>query len=157
MDSQIFRSVSFLSNLQEAEMAQFAELLTTREFRAKEKIIAEGEPIHAFYIVTSGTLHVRRLAQKREMLLARIGPGGFFGEVNLFEPGTATASIYAMDAVTLALVDYGRLRDFMGRNPAVGYKIVAALFAELSRRLRATNERITSSMYWSSLNAPAGE
>lgn len=154
MNPQALRAVSFLSNLTDAEMQSFALLLSVVEFAPRDKIIAEGSAAHAFYIVAKGTLHVRRMAQKREMLLARIGTGGFFGEINLFEPGAATASVYAMDAVQVAVVDYGRLRDFMAANPVIGYKIVAALMAELSRRLRATNERFVSSMYWSSLNAP---
>jgi CRP-like cAMP-binding protein len=154
MDSQSLRVVSFLRSLSDEELAEVAALLTIREYSPKARIVAEGEPIGAFHLVLKGTLHVRRLAQKREMLLARIGVGGFFGEINLFEPGEATASVYAMDAVTVALVDYGRFRDFMAARPEIGYKIVAALMAELARRLRATNERFVNSMYWSNLNAP---
>jgi CRP-like cAMP-binding protein len=154
MDLQSLRAVSFLKSLTDEELGEIGALLTVSDYPPKARIVAEGEPIGAFYLVLKGTLHVRRLAQKREMLLARIGPGGFFGEINLFEPGEATASVYAMDAVTVALIDYGRFRDFMAARPGIGYKIVAALMAELARRLRATNERFVNSMYWSNLNAP---
>ena len=110
--------------------------------------------IQSFYIVCKGTVHVRRSAQKKELLLGRIGSGGFFGEINLFDPGTATATICAMDKVKLASVDYEALRAFMSENPGTGYKIVSALMTEVSRRLRQTNQRFVNSVYWASENTP---
>lgn len=155
MDSTALRSATFLRGLTDQELEAFESILSVADYRRGEKIVVEGTPAHVFHVLLKGTLHVRRMAQKREMLLARIQPGSFFGEINLFEPGNATATIYAMDPVTIAFVDYGRFRDFMAANPAIGYKIVAGLMAELSRRLRATNERFVHAMYWSNLNAPA--
>ena len=148
MDREILRSVSFLKNLTDDELHAFSNLLTVREVPPKEKIVTEGSPIHAFHIICNGTVHARRMAQKREVLLGRIGPGGFFGEVNLFDSGFATASIHAIDKVTLAELDYGTFRTFMESNPAIGYKIVSGLMAELSRRLRQTNDRFVNSQYW---------
>jgi len=43
-------------------------------------------------------------SQNHEVLLARIGRGGFFGEINIFEEATATASVYAMDDVQVAVI-----------------------------------------------------
>jgi CRP-like cAMP-binding protein len=155
MDAQALRSVSFLKNLTDEELQAFSSLVSLREFPAKEKIVSEGKPIEAFHIVCSGHVHARRMAQKREVLLGRIGPGGFFGEINLFDSGFATANVYAMEKVTLALIDYISMRKFMEENPAIGYKITSALMAELSRRLRTTNERFVNSLYWSSLSSTA--
>jgi hypothetical protein len=41
------------------------------------------------------------------------------------------------------------LRDFMAANPAIGYKLVSAMMAEMSRRLRSTSARFVNSIYWS--------
>lgn len=152
MDSEILRSVSFLKNLTDDELHAFGNLLTIREVAPKEKVVIEGAPIDSFHIICSGTVHARRMAQKREVLLGRIGKGGFFGEVNLFDAGLATASVHAIDKVTLAVIDYHTLRSFMESNPAIGYKIVSALMAELSRRLRQTNDRFVNSLYWSNVS-----
>ncbi len=149
MDSDL-RSVSCLRSLDDSEFEKLGGLLETRDFPAKARIIEEGKPIGAFHVVRKGTVHVRRRAQTREVLLGRIGVGGFFGEINLFDPGMATASIHAVDAVTLALIDYGTLRAFMEANPATGYKIVAALMGEVCARLRQTNDRFVNSAYWTS-------
>lgn len=156
MEFDQLRTVSILRDLTDEELLAFGKLLVVREVKAGDRILEEGTVVKAFYIVCDGVMHVRRLAQKREMLLGRISVGGFFGEINLFDPGVATASIYAMKKGSLAFVDYDSLREFMAQNPAAGYKIVCAMMTETVRRLRATSARLVNTVYWSSIDtAPA--
>jgi CRP/FNR family transcriptional regulator, cyclic AMP receptor protein len=153
MDVDLLRTVSILRKLSDEELRAFCTLLTAREVKPRERIIEEGTPVHAFYIICSGVVHIRRLAQKREMLIARLGVGGFFGEINLFDPGVATASIYAMKPTKLAFVNYETLGAFMSENPATGYKIVSAMMTEMARRFRLTSDRLVNMAYWSSAEA----
>ena len=156
MDYDTLRAVRILRDLTDSELEAFANLLTVQEKKNGERILEEGTPVSHFYIVCEGTVHVRRLAQTREMLLGRLGVGAFFGEINLFDPGTATASIYAMKTPTrLAVVDYETLRDFLSSNPALGYKVVSAMMGEMSQRLRQTSARLVNTVYWSSGEAAA--
>ncbi len=150
MDVDPLRSVSCLRALDATELTHLAGLLTARDFQPRERIVEEGKEVGAFYIVQRGTVHVRRRAENREVLLGRIDVGGFFGEINLFDPGMATASVYAVDAVTIAMIDYGTLRAFMEAHSVTGYKIVAALMGEVCARLRLTNDRFVNSVFWSS-------
>jgi CRP-like cAMP-binding protein len=153
LDLETLRTVAFLRDLNDEELAAFAALLTPRKCQARERIIEEGMPVTALYVICDGVVHVRRLAQKREMLLGRLGVGGFFGEINLFDPGVATASIYAMKPTQLAFVNYETAREFMTTNPLAGYKIVSAMMTEMSRRLRQTSARLVNMAYWSSAEA----
>ena len=153
MDLDLLRSVSILRSLHDAELASFAALLSVREVPARTRILEEGTVVTALYIVCDGVVHVRRMAQKREMLLGRLGVGAFFGEINLFDPGVATASIYAMKPTRLAFVNYESLLAFMEANPTVGYKLVTAMMRETARRLRQTSARLVNTVYWSSSQA----
>ena len=153
MDIDLLRSVSILRQLDDEELRAFSTLLTARAVKPRERLIEEGSKISAFYIICAGVVHIRRLAQKREMLLGRLGVGGFFGEINLFDPGTATASVYAMKPTTVALVDYDSLRTFMARHPATGYKIVSAMMTEMCRRFRLTSDRLVNMAYWNNAEA----
>ena len=159
MDIDLLRTVSILRPLSDDELHAFCALLTRRDVKPRERIIEEGTEVKILYIVCSGVVHIRRLAQKREMLLGRLGVGGFFGEINLFDPGVATASIYAMKPTILAFVDYETLRTFMSANPATGYKIVTAMMTEVARRFRLTSARLVNTAYWKSAEAgaPPGE
>jgi CRP-like cAMP-binding protein len=153
MDYTQLRTVPFLRTLSDDELAAFFNLLTPRNFAPREKIIEEGTPVHALYLICDGVVHVRRLAQKREMLLGRLGVGGFFGEINLFDPSVATASIYAMKPTQVAFVDYESLREFMSKNPSAGYKMVSGMMSEMARRLRQTSARLVNIAYWSGAEA----
>ena len=148
MDIELLRSISIMRDLSETELAQVAALFTRRDVKNKERVLQEGFPVKHFYIVCDGVAHVRRLAQKREMLLGTITKGKFFGEINLFDPGVSTASIYAMKDLKLAMCDYETLRNFMSENPATGYKIVTGMMGEMARRLRSTSARLANSIYW---------
>lgn len=154
MDCEFLRSISFLRELTEEELQAFSALFTLVEVPPGQKIVEEGKIINSFSIVCKGTVHVRRTVQKKEMLLGRICAGGFFGEINLFDPGVATGSIYAMDKARIASTDYDTLRAFMEANTNAGYKIVSALMSEVCRRLRLTNQRFVNSVYWASEQVP---
>lgn len=148
MDLALLRTVSIFRSLSDEELLAFAALLSSRVIKPRERIIEEGTPVHTFSIICTGVVHIRRLAQKREMLLGRLGIGGFFGEINLFDPGVATASIYAMKPTTLAYVDYETLRTFLSANPATGYKVVSSMMTEMCRRFRLTSDRLVNMAYW---------
>jgi CRP-like cAMP-binding protein len=149
MQTEFLRLVSIFKDLTEGELDAMKNLWMLRTVKAHERIVQEGEIMKEFYIVGAGVVHVRRLTQEREVLLARIGRGGFFGEINLFEEATATASVYAMDDAKLAVISNTTFRSFMASRPEIGYKITARLLNEVSSRLRQTNERLVHSMFWS--------
>jgi CRP-like cAMP-binding protein len=154
MPTQYLCEVSILKDLTEGELDAIKNIWSMRSIEPRERIVAEGVVMHELYIVCTGVVHVRRLSKDHEVLLARIGPGGFFGEMNLFDESTATASVYAMGEVKLAVTSNATLRGFMASRPDIGYKITACLLTEVSRRLRQTNERLVNSMFWSA-NIPA--
>ncbi len=150
MQTEFLHPVSIFKDLSDSELDALMDVWTLRAVAPRERIVSEGALMHEFYIVCSGTVHVRSMAQDHEVLLARIGPGGFFGEINLFDEDTATASVYSMGEVQIASAPNAALRDFMAAQPAIGYKITASLLREVSRRLRHTNERLVHSMFWAS-------
>ena len=153
MDIALLRSVSILRQLTDEELLAFSTLLSVRDVKPRERLIEGGARNNTFYIICGGVVHIRRLAQKREMLLGRLGVGGFFGEINLFDPGTATASVYAMKPTTVAFVDYDSLRTFMQQHPTTGYKIVSAIMTEMCRRFRLTSDRLVNMAYWNNAEA----
>lgn len=155
MDFQILRAVILFQHLTEDELKAFASILSPWQVDAGAQILEEGQIVTHLYFVEDGSVQVRRLAQGRELLLGRFGPGAFFGEVNLFDPGTATASIWAMKPTKMAVVDYGTIREFLSTYPGIGFKIVSVIVAELAKRLRKTNERLVNVVNWSNDDAPS--
>ncbi len=155
MPTDFLRNVSIFKDLSEAELDAMQHLWTFRLAAPRQRIVLEGESMHEFFILCSGVVHVRRLTQDHEVLLARIGAGGFFGEINLFDEATATASVYAMSEVRLAVTSNALFRVFMAGRPDIGYKITARLLTDVALRLRQTDERLVHSMFWSTIE-PGG-
>ena len=147
-DYDVLRNVRIFRDLEEPYLASIWKLLSVREIAPRQRIIEEGTPVTELCIVTDGTVHVRRLAGKREILLNRLGPGDFFGEINLFDPGMATATVVAMKPTQVAVIAHDALRAWFESNPAAGYRVVSAFMREMSRRFRMTNSRLASSVYW---------
>ena len=155
MDTQCgtFRSLSIFKNLGEEEIELVRDLVQTREYKSNELILKEGEPVHSLYVICDGSVHVKRKARDHELLLGRLEKGDFFGEVNLFDQGGATASVTAVQPTRAALVHFKDLRPFMSSNPSIGYKILEAITTELGHRLRETDRRLVLSLYWKDLKA----
>jgi len=152
MDTALLGSISFLARLSQDELDILSDKFVLEDVLPGKRIVAEGAPIHSLYILCNGVVHVRRLAQEREVMVARISPGAFFGEMNLFEQGPATASVYAMEKSTLAVAEHEVLRECMADNPAMGYKIVSSIMTEMCRRLRETNNRLLSAYFWTGVS-----
>jgi CRP-like cAMP-binding protein len=100
------------------------------------------------YIVKSGLLHVTKRVEQRQKLLAKLGPGDFFGEICLFDVGYRSASVTSVGKATLleiAKEDFDRL---IKDNPRIGCKVLYAMMQEMARRLRSTNEVMKDSLVW---------
>ena len=73
-------------------------------------------------------------------LLAELGTHSFFGELALLGGGTRMASIQAKDRVRVLRLDRKELFRMMDRYPQIAIEICR----ELSRRIRALNDRVAN-------------
>ncbi len=60
-----------------------------------ERVIAEGDPGDGFYLVVEGQVRVT-LAEKHDQEIARIGAGGFFGEMAMLSDRKRSASVWTV-------------------------------------------------------------
>ena len=155
MDARNLRAVGLFDMLTNDELSAFISILSPWEVGAGAHILAEGQIVTHLYLVEDGSVQVRKMAQGREILLGRLGTGAFFGEVNLLDPGVATASIWAMKPTKMAVVDFQTMRSFLDTYPGIGYKIVTVIATELAKRLRKTNERLANVVNWKDDDAPS--
>lgn len=72
------------------------------ETRAGERIVMEGDPADAFYVIVDGRVTVSGVGEHGvERRLRAMGPGEYFGEIGLLDESPRTASVDAATAVTL--------------------------------------------------------
>jgi len=92
-----------------------------------------------FFFIVKGKASVRRNGRK----VATLGPGGYFGELSLFDPGPRTATATALtDAVVLGL-GHQALRPWLTGRPEVAESLLQAL----AQRLRRTNDALADLVF----------
>jgi CRP/FNR family transcriptional regulator, cyclic AMP receptor protein len=100
-------------------------------------VIEEGVPQTEVFVVISGKLqvHVMQLDGVAR-LLAEVGPGETLGEISLFTPGPATATVIATEFSQLWRIKDSDLIQFMTDNPGAGNVLLRTLATILAQRLR---------------------
>lgn len=110
-------------------------------------IIRQNEQQLNLYIVISGRLEVFTNVglSTREIRLAELGSGDCFGEVAIFEPGTASATVRALEDSLLWYLDVDSLQIFLQQYPHAGCGLILGINTVLSQRLQQANKLIKSS------------
>lgn len=107
-------------------------------------LIQEGGGQDSLYFVISGVLHVHTDTKEKRTLVARIGAGETLGEVNLFDPGEASASVTAKEFSQVWKANRDDLEQFSEAYPAASARLLTGILAELSKRLRRMNEKLAT-------------
>ena len=134
--------VSVMAGLDDEALRFLSDLAREEQYPAGAVIVGEGEPGNRMYFLVEGRVAVvKHHGSAQPVILARLGPGEFFGEMSLVESVVRSASVVADEAViacTLKGTDFHRLY----RHRPEQYGIVMLNLArDLSRRLRALDER----------------
>ena len=116
-----------LPELSESDLVAMWSRLRWRQVRPGEVVLREEEPSTSFYIVTSGEVEIEIAgANKAPQRLARIGPGGFFGEVGCLT-GRSDGTIRATAAGELIVFERKGFIELMSRSPVVRRDVEAQM------------------------------
>ena len=110
-----------------------------------QTLIEQGKEQNSLFLVISGNLHVIGQQDGRDIFLARIGPGESIGEVNMFDPADASATVKAVEFSQVWRIDRHMLEEFMNESPLPAAHLLIGISTMLSRRLRQTTEKFTIS------------
>jgi CRP-like cAMP-binding protein len=107
-----------------------------RSYNAGEVIEKEGDSGVAFYLITNGSVEVR----KGEKMVAKLGRGQFFGEMALIDKQPRSATVVSAESGTKALVmPVWNFKAAVATDPTVAMGVMK----ELARRLRETTNALT--------------
>lgn len=137
--ADVLRRVPLFSDLAEAELARFAEVLREREYPKNSVILFEDDPGDALYVVSTGQVKVVLIGEDgREVILSVLTDGDFFGEMSLIDDEPRSAHVIAMKDSHLLVL---RREDFQAQLE-VQPKIALKLLRVLVQRLRRADEKI---------------
>jgi CRP/FNR family cyclic AMP-dependent transcriptional regulator len=111
-----------------------------RRYPTKSVIIYANDKSDVLYYIVSGSVTVLiEDEQGREIVLAYLNPGDFFGEMGLFEEqGGRSAWVRTRTTCELAEISYSRFRQLANEDP----DILFSMAGQMAARLRKTSRKV---------------
>lgn len=115
--------------------------LFQRELAPGEQVFGQGDPGEQLYVIQSGLVELVREEASGRRVIARLGPGDFFGEQSLLGgPAAHSASATATEPTRLLELDAGMLETMCVEQPEIAIRMIRGLvgrLVEAERRLAA--------------------
>ena len=110
---------------------------TRMEYKAGERIFAEGDPSYYCYQVVRGKVDIVLSPGGRREVIASVGPGEVFGEMGVIDSGPRSATAVAAEDTECVIFGALDLMDQFDHDPAKTIDVMKTLV----RRLRQSNRR----------------
>jgi CRP/FNR family cyclic AMP-dependent transcriptional regulator len=111
----------------------------------EKSLLMKGSVNTASGLSLSGKLEVYVATSGKEVKIAEVSDGDCLGEVSIFEPGEASASVRVMETAVLWNLEVDQLQRFFEKLPVSGGQLMLGVAQLLSRRLRAANQQMLQS------------
>ena len=115
-------------------LADLASAVDEASIVAGRTLITQGSRLNEAYAVQSGTAEV----VVDGVVVGQIPAGELIGEIGLFDPGPASATVRALTDMELLVIPHNRFAQILDQTPG----LAAAIARELAVRLRNTDARI---------------
>ncbi|MGD8514448.1 MAG: SulP family inorganic anion transporter [Granulosicoccaceae bacterium] len=144
LDRQVLPAeVGLLRKLSPAEQQAILDVARPRQVRAGEVLFRAGDPGDALYIVLSGRVDILLpYGRKHYRRVASFGPGTYFGEVALLEPGPRTADARVLYEGELLVFDSEALHTLEAQSPLIASHMLVALGRTLADHLRWADQEL---------------
>lgn len=137
------RASKLFSELLAAELHSLERTAQLRTFKAGRQIFQQGERGDGLYIIAHGRVAITVSGgAEQPCMLARLGPGDFFGEMALLDEQPRSATATAEDDTEAYFI----LRDDLWRVLRARPQLVVRLLGEFSQRMRDFNQRYVLQM-----------
>jgi CRP-like cAMP-binding protein len=143
------RDVRLFKDVSGADLAVFGESLRERPLRKQQVLFREGDTGEEMFLVRRGSIVISKAVKGRvEQVLARIGPGDFFGEMSLFDRSPRSATVQAESDAELLVLDRATLRRLTEQSPRAAAAFFEALVTVFIERLRASGDLVAEVTRW---------
>lgn len=137
----VLRNVPLFSGLDESELQRLSQVAMRRRAGRNEQVVRAGEDAESLIVLLTGRAKVTNFDEEgREIILAWLGPGEFFGEMGLIDGSPRSASVVAVEPCELLTIGKNEFQRCMQDNFQVAQKLMQILV----RRLREADRNIES-------------
>lgn len=140
-DDKLLAKFTVFAEFGADEIHTLLEQSGIESYPAGERIINAGEVGHCMYVILRGNVSVTVKRGAREIELASLSAGDFFGEVALVDDGPRSANVTATDPCELLCITRTTLGVLAGLQPGAAIQLLAAIGRSLVARLRKGNQK----------------
>lgn len=116
----------------------------TKTYSSRSTIIFAGDPCESLFFVLNGSVTILLEDDDgKEMIIAYLNKGDFFGELSLFDEEAAAARsawVRARTECEIAEISYARFKELAANDPDLLY----AIGRQMAQRLRSTTQKVGS-------------
>lgn len=141
MTLEAIRSVPLFASLDDEAAVRLRSLLDVRNMPRGAPIFRKGDKGDAMYLIERGRVRISVSdEEQREITLAELARGDFFGEMTIIDGKRRSADAVVMEDARFAVLSREHFLEFIHGNPVVALEMLSAVFA----RLRRTDELLQS-------------
>lgn len=135
------KSVPLFAGLSKKELGVLLRQADHLRFPARYRVVREGAAGEEFWMVIEGELTVHRGGD----MVARLGPGDYFGELSVIDPAPRDASVVSATPVELLVIGRRRFWALLEGSPTILRKLLVGLARRLHEHdLRDSEARLAA-------------
>ena len=145
-DISALKQIELFHNLDSIQLSHLASIMQDVKLPKNQKLFMEGDTAEHLYIIASGRVRISKIVPGiGEEAMAILGPGAYFGEMELIDPDIPRAAqALAHEHCELWAISYKEFRDLLASDHELAQVFLWNIAGTLVRRLRATNDKVTA-------------
>ena len=138
---ELLQSVSLFWDLPNEQLGYIAHQMIPKKYTSGEYFFLEDSEGEQCFFVIRGSVKVTRLSKDgREVILAILSEGEFFGEMSLLDGDARSANVIALEDTKVFTLNRQDFLNVIKENPLIAIELLKVL----GQRLRKSDRQITS-------------
>jgi len=156
MTLDAIRSVPLFGSLDDEAAGKLRNLLRVNNVPSNTSLFRAGDKGDAMYLIERGRVQITITDEdKKQIVLAELAQGDFFGEMAIIDGKQRSAHATVMETARLAVLSREDFLSFIHDNPKVALEMLSATFSRLRRTDKMLQQRVSRNVnvvYEKSLN-----
>lgn len=144
MTLDAIRSVPLFASLDDEATIELRKLLQTRTAATGTNLFRAGDQGDAMFLIESGRVRIAVTDDdKKEIVLAELAQGDFFGEMAIIDGKQRSADATVTEDARLEVLAREDFLRFINDNPKVALEMLSATFSRLRRTDKMLQQRVS--------------
>lgn len=144
MTIEVLRSVPLFEALDDDALRALKNLLDDKTYRNGTALFRAGQNGDALYLIADGRVRISvHDADGKELILAELARGDFFGEMAILDGKPRSADAIVIEDAHLAVLSRANFLSFVRANPDVALKMMTAITLRLRETDNLLRQRVS--------------